>query len=71
MPWFSAKQSLESFPGVFLTGEPNTNKKNSHWASGYYASSSSHRPTFEEKNKDVSWTKSSNLSKHAKKAIFD
>ena len=27
MPWFSAKQSLESFPGVFLTGEPNTNKK--------------------------------------------
>ena len=30
MPWFSAKQSLESFPGVFLTGEPNTNKKNSH-----------------------------------------
>ena len=63
MPWFSAKQCLESFPGVFLTGEPNTNKKNSHWASVYDASSSSHRPTFEEKNKDVSWTKSSNLSK--------
>ena len=26
-PWFSAKQSLESPPGVFLKGEPNTNKK--------------------------------------------
>ena len=50
MPWFSAKRSLESF----LTGEPNTNKKNSHWASVYYTSSSSHRPTFDEKNKDVS-----------------
>ena len=26
-PWFSTKKSLESLPEVFLTGEPNTNKK--------------------------------------------
>ena len=46
--WFSVKQFLENFPEVFLTGESNTNKKNSHWASVHHASST----TLAKKNWD-------------------
>ena len=44
-PWFSSKQSLESHPEVFLTGEPNTNNKNSDKASVHRAFSLLKRKT--------------------------
>ena len=47
-PWFSTKQSLESLPEVFLTGEPNINKKKTATKHQFIA-----LLAVEEKNKDV------------------
>ena len=50
-PWFSTKESLGNLREVFLTGEPNTKKKNSYQTSVHHAFS--HRPTFGGRKKDA------------------